>query len=80
MGLAERIESWEKEFIENGRQEGEQKGRREGESLILQRLLTKRFGPLSADKVATIATASTEQLEVWLDRILDAETLDGVFQ
>ena len=91
MGLAERIESWEREFLEQGRlkgiQEGEIKGeikgklqgKQEGESLILQRQLTKRFGPLPAYKVALVATASSEQLEIWLDRVLDAETLDGVF-
>ena len=79
MGLAERIESWEREFMEQGRQLGKQEGKQEGESLILQRQLTKRFGSLPADQLAQIATASTEQLEIWLDRILDAETLEEVF-
>ena len=87
MGLAERIETWEREFLEQGRQEGIQtgiqtgiqKGKQEGESLILQRQLAKRFGPLPADKIAIIAVATTDQLEVWLDRVLDAETLESVF-
>jgi len=32
------------EVVEEGRQEGHQKGRQEGEQILLQRMLTRRFG------------------------------------
>lgn len=62
-----------------GMQAGRQEGRQEGESLVLQKLLVRRFGPLPAEKKAVIAVASSEQLEIWLDRVLDAESLESVF-
>jgi predicted transposase/invertase (TIGR01784 family) len=55
------------------------RGKLEGEALLLQRLLTKRFGPLSLDTSQRLNTATAEQLELWADRILDAPTLDAVF-
>lgn len=62
-----------------GRQEGKLEGKLEGESLILQRLLTKRFGPLPDWATETIAQAQSEQLEQWSLQLLDAETLEAVF-
>ena len=67
------------EGMQIGLQEGRQEGRQEAESLVLQRLLVKRFGALPKDKKAAIAVASIEQLEIWLDRVLDAESLENVF-
>ncbi len=46
---------------------------------VLQRLLTRRFGPLPADCVARIQAASSGQLEQWSDQVLDARTLAEVF-
>ena len=43
------------------------------------RQLTKRFGPLSPDTAQRLQTATTEQLELWADRILEAPTLAAVF-
>ena len=43
------------------------------------RLLTKRFGPLSADIHARLMQATTDQLERWGERLLDAESLEDVF-
>ncbi|NCV15705.1 MAG: DUF4351 domain-containing protein [Betaproteobacteria bacterium] len=69
---------------QKGRQEGEQKGRQEGrlegEQLVLQRLLTKRFGPLPNDVLGQIRSASSTQIDSWLDRVLDAASLDEVFR
>ena len=36
-------------------------------------------GPLSPDTAHRLQTATTEQLELWADRILDAPTLAAVF-
>ncbi|WP_413895648.1 DUF4351 domain-containing protein [Rhodoferax sp.] len=43
------------------------------------RQLTKRFGPISVKTSERLQTATAEQLELWTDRILDATTLDAVF-
>ena len=45
----------------------------------LRRLLQKRFGPLSEDVLARLQAASIDELELWLDRALDADSLAGVF-
>ncbi|NBP36567.1 MAG: DUF4351 domain-containing protein, partial [Betaproteobacteria bacterium] len=48
--------------------------------LVLQRLLTKRFGPLPNDVLGQIRSASSTQIDSWLDRVLDAASLDEVFR
>ena len=53
--------------------------KQEGEAIILVRLLTKRFGPLTTEVQQRIAQATTEQLEIWTDNILDAPNLTAVF-
>ncbi len=71
MTLAERFDEWAKAY--------EQKGMEKGESLVLQRLLVKRFGTLPSTLLTRIAAADRAQLELWCDRVLDAATLDDVF-
>ena len=51
----------------------------EGEILILQRLLAKRFGAISADKISLISNASIEDIERWADRVFDAKQLSDIF-
>ena len=65
--------------MSGAREEGIEIGKAEGEAILLTRLLTKRFGPLSPDTAQRLQTATTEQLELWADRILDAPTLAAVF-
>lgn len=91
MKLAERMDQWEaqaklkghreghQEGHREGHQEGHQKGLIEGETLLLQRLLTRRFGILPADITARIAAASAADIEQWSDRLLDANHLDEIF-
>jgi hypothetical protein len=57
-----------------------EKGLQQGEATVLVRQLTKRFGVLPAAVQDRLAQASTAQLEVWAERILDAETLEAVFE
>jgi predicted transposase YdaD len=96
MTLSNRFEVWAKgheqrgqeKGFQEGRQEGEAlgvargkaEGRQEGEQVLLQKLLTKRFGPLPAEVLEQLACASTEQIETWADRVLDAASLDEVFR
>ena len=67
------------EVVEEGRQEGEQKGVQIGEQILLQRMLTRRFGEVPDWALKRLLQASPEQLEQWADRLLDASTLDAVF-
>ncbi|MBF0097214.1 MAG: DUF4351 domain-containing protein [Magnetococcales bacterium] len=43
------------------------------------RLLQRRFGQLPDTISAKVMEAKLESLDVWSDRILDANTLDDVF-
>ena len=74
--LADKLEVWAKAYIEEGKQEG----RQEGEMLVLQRLLARRFGVLNSNVISLISNAPVEDIEMWVDRVLDAETLDDIFK
>jgi predicted transposase YdaD len=85
MGLAQQLrQEGRREGRQEGRREGRQEGRQEGiphgEALILRRQLTRRFGPLPAWAEQALNTAPPERLEALADRILDADSLDAVFQ
>jgi len=73
--LAERVVEWTKTWKEQGIEEG----RKEGEIVILERLLTRRFGPLPEPLQVRLHSATSEQLEHWADQILDAATIEDVF-
>jgi hypothetical protein len=80
MTLTDRFDAWAREYEQKGLDKGLEKGIEKGEALLLQRLLVRRFGPLPSDVVAQLGTATTEQLERWGDRVLDAASLDDVFR
>ena len=63
-----------------GRAEGIAKGVGKGVAHVLVRQLTRRFGAVPDEARQRIDTAPLEQLEAWTDRVLDAETLDEVFE
>jgi predicted transposase YdaD len=65
---------------ETGREEGRQEGRQQGEARVLLRLITLKFGPPSEAVREQIATADSEALLRWSERILTAQTLDEVLQ
>lgn len=54
-------------------------GKAEGKAEMLELLLVRRFGPLSEEISARVRGGSTQQLELWFDRGLDASSLDAVF-
>jgi Domain of unknown function (DUF4351) len=62
-----------------GKTEGRAEGLAEGEARVLVRQLTRKFGAVPGAVRQRINTASLEQLETWCDRVLDAATLDEVF-
>lgn len=65
---------------QQGLQQGVQQGMQQGENNLLRRLLTRRFGTLPEAIIARLTEAGTDQLEIWGDRVLDAESLDDVFR
>ena len=84
MTLAERFDQWAQKYeqkgIEQGIEQGIERGIEKGEALVLQKLLTKRFGTLPRELVIAISAASAAQIDVWVDRVLDAASLEEVFR
>ncbi|MDO4232654.1 MAG: Rpn family recombination-promoting nuclease/putative transposase [Lautropia sp.] len=77
-GLQEGRQKGLQEGRQEGLAEGQAKGAQQAQILILQRQLTKRFGELPPQALAQIQAATVQQVETWLDRVLDAPTLDEV--
>ncbi|MBW8066482.1 MAG: DUF4351 domain-containing protein [Ferrovum sp.] len=77
--LSERMKEWAHQHEAKGVQRGVLQGLQQGESLALQKLLTKRFGGITPETLARIASASQEQIEVWFDQAIDASSYDEVF-
>jgi predicted transposase YdaD len=63
---------------EEGREEGREQGREEGQRATLLKLLRLRFQELPDDALARVEAATSEQLDLWAERILTANTLDEV--
>ena len=60
--------------------EGEARGEARTRSAILVRLLKRRFGRLPAGVRKRIDGASQDQLDTWLDAVLDAPEWEAVFR
>ena len=56
-------------------------GRQEGRNAILSRLLAKRFGQdvVNLQVQKRLQNASEEELDLWAERILDAQSIEDVF-
>jgi hypothetical protein len=80
MTLAKSFDAWAQQHEQKGVERGIQQGIEKGKARLLQRQLVRRFGALSSDVVAKIAAASSRQLELWGDRVLDAPSLDDIFR
>jgi hypothetical protein len=63
-----------------GQAEGRMQGQAEGQRRALRQLLERRFGRISATIDARVAQATETDLEAWLLRVLEADTLDAVFE
>ena len=63
-----------------GREEGLQEGRLEGEASALQKLLRKRFAQIPPEIQQRIAQANSAQLDIWLERVLQAQQINDVFR
>jgi hypothetical protein len=70
--LAESVLEWKAEWIEEGVEKGQVR--------MVSRQLELKFGPLAEDIRAHVSRATTDQLDLWSERILTATRLDEVFQ
>jgi hypothetical protein len=64
---AERIEEFERQTREAGKRD------------VLSRQLSRRFGPLSPRMQRRLASASSAELDEWVERVLTAESVEEVF-
>jgi predicted transposase/invertase (TIGR01784 family) len=65
---------------EEGKAEGKAEGRAEGKAEALRRLMALRFGALPDAVLQQISTAGETKLELWLERLLSASSLDEVLR
>ena len=65
-------------YEERGLQAGLTKGLTTGARNALLKLLRARFGALPEAAASRIEAADTAQLDVWIDRVLTAASLDDV--
>ena len=79
------LQQWQQQYPEESTtmtgfaQRYRDEGRQEGERRVLERQLQRRFGALSAKNTERLTEASMEDLETWAENVLDAQTLDDVF-
>jgi hypothetical protein len=84
--VMELITSWERkgraEGLREGRAEGLREGRaeglREGQRLVVERMLTRRFGALPSGMRARLATLTADELTALADALLDFTSLAEV--
>jgi hypothetical protein len=56
------------------------KGRQEGEILILERLLERKFGPLTEAQCLRLEAADADTLLMWSKRMLTVGSVDEVLR
>ena len=82
--FAKHSDGWFKDAERKGRAEGLAEGLAAGGhqqlTTTVQRLLTRRFGELPPAVLQRLAQADFGQLEIWAERLLDAPTLEQVFE
>jgi hypothetical protein len=59
---------------------GLQEGRQEGESVILRRLIERRYGAIPGWADERLAKCSVEEIEILADRIFDSSTLEELLR
>ena len=78
--LKENIEAWKQNLIVTGVMQGREEGILIGEALLLERLLKRRFGELPDNITHKLRYATQEELEGWSYAVLDAKSLEDIFQ
>lgn len=70
---------YQSEFARRYVAEGEARGEAKGKAELLMKQLTLRFGPLPAEALARLGSATSEEMERFAERVLVAESLDDIF-
>ena len=78
--FAKKLSKQTYEIFMTGAEQLEQRGRDKERRRILLKQLEQRFGKLSAEHEERVRNADGEQLQLWVDRIMVAETLEEVFK
>ena len=78
-GMQRGMQQGMEQGMQRGMEQGMDQGRVEGERALLERQLRRRFGMLSPEFTERLSQASAADLETWADNVLDAPTLDDVF-
>jgi hypothetical protein len=71
----EYVSEFARQFVAEGRKEGIE----EGEKKLLVKQLARKFGELSAEVRERIEAASSEQVDLWGERVLTAQSIEQVF-
>jgi hypothetical protein len=74
------FEKWAEGMQSTWLRQGIEQGIEQGSAKVLQTLLTQRFGPLPVDLQAKLQQATSDQLDLWVARVLAAPTLIDVFE
>ncbi len=69
-------------YISSAERYGMEKGMEKGRQAIIQRLLTKRFGSivLAPEYQERLGNSTSEQLDSWAEKLLDAKSIEDVFR
>jgi hypothetical protein len=74
------VEQWKCKGLEEGLEKGLEKGRTQGQLGLLCRLLERRFGALPEWVPIRLAAATEPDLLRWADELLEAESLQELFE
>jgi hypothetical protein len=76
--LATLGEEWKQKWLAEGEARGEARGKARGRAETLIHLAERRFGPISIGQRDRILSADEAALTIWLDRLLDARTIEDL--
>ena len=68
-----------RQWLAEGRAEGRAQGQAEGQAKALERVLLKRFGKIPSVFREAMASADIAQLDAWIERAIDADSIEAVF-
>jgi hypothetical protein len=81
MTTAQRLfDQGRREGLNESRSEGLKQGETKGKAAVLKRLVQLKFGQIDELVLSRITDASSQQLDLWLQRILFAPSLDELFR
>ncbi|HBP74766.1 MAG TPA: hypothetical protein DD757_02750 [Alcanivorax sp.] len=78
------VQEWKDQHHQTGLQQGLEQGMEQGSTnearAILRRQLVRRFGDVPAEVDARLGRATRTELEGWIDRPYEVDTLEDVFR